>query len=144
MSLLQEHKNERRSRILAAARELIAHGGYEKLSMRTLAEKSRVSVPTLYNLFGSKHAILAAEMQETFTAIARSLEQAPRGDAIDRAGTLLEAGVRNMLAVPAFNRELVQVMLTHREMDPLRHQIEDQYIGFMAANLRAGQSDGEL
>jgi len=144
MGLLEEQKNERRSRILAAARKLIAERGYEALSMRTLAHASRVSVPTLYNLFGSKHAILAAEMQETFADISRSLEQAPRGDALHRAATLLDAGIRNMLAVPGFARELVHVMLTHREMDSLRHQVEHQYIAFMAGNLRAGQADGEL
>ena len=144
MGLLQEHKDERRRRIVAAARKLMAERGYEALSMRTLAEASRVSVPTLYNLFGSKHAILAAEMQDTFADIARSLEQAPRGDALHRAGTLLDAGIRNMLAVPGFARELVHVMLTHREMDSLRLEVEQQYIAFMAGNLRAGQADGEL
>src|SRR5215468_1746325 len=106
MGLLEEQKNERKSRILAAARKLIADRGYEALSMRTLARASRVSVPTLYNLFGSKHAILAAEMQETFANVARALGEAPSGDAIDRAGALLEAGLRNMLAVPEYNRAL--------------------------------------
>src|SRR5690348_1381053 len=107
MGLLQEHKDERRRRILEAARHLMAERGYEGLSMRTLADASRVSVPTLYNLFGSKHAILAAEMQDTFADIARSLEGAPRGNALQRAATMLEAGIRNMLAVPGFARELV-------------------------------------
>ena len=144
MGLLQEHKDERRRRILEAARHLMAERGFEALSMRALADASRVSVPTLYNLFGSKHAILAAEMQDTFADIARSIEQAPSGDALHRAATLLEAGIRNMLAVPGFARELVHVMLTHREMDPMRHQIEQQYIAFMAANLRAGQAEGAL
>jgi AcrR family transcriptional regulator len=144
MGLLEEHKSERKSRILAAARKLIADKGYEALSMRTLAHASRVSVPTLYNLFGSKHAILAAEMQETFANIARALATVPSGDAIDRAAALLEAGLRNMLDVPDYNRALVHIMLSHRETDPIRHDIEDRYIDMMAANLAAGQADGEL
>src|SRR5688572_18582549 len=43
---------ERRQRILAAARAIVAARGYEALTMRELAQKSRVTVPTLYNLIG--------------------------------------------------------------------------------------------
>ncbi|MGH9362599.1 MAG: TetR/AcrR family transcriptional regulator, partial [Thermoanaerobaculia bacterium] len=72
MSLLEEHKAERRARILAAARELIAERGYEGLTMRDLAHASRVSVPTLYNLFGGKQAILLGELEETFERVVAS------------------------------------------------------------------------
>jgi AcrR family transcriptional regulator len=144
MSLIDEQKAERRARILAAARRLIADHGYDALSMRTLARESRVSVPTLYNLFGSKHALLAAEMQETFADVSRALELAPKGDVLDRAETLLDAGVRNLTAMPGFHRELVHVMLTTPETDPIRLEIEEQYIAVMAGNLRAGQAEGEL
>jgi AcrR family transcriptional regulator len=60
MSLFEEHKAERRARIISAARELVTKHGYDGLTMRDLAAAARVSVPTLYNLFGGKDAILAA------------------------------------------------------------------------------------
>jgi AcrR family transcriptional regulator len=144
MSLHEENKAERRSRIIAAARRLIARDGYDGLNMRALADAARVSVPTLYNLFGSKHAILAAEMQEAFQSIASAFDLKKRGDAVERAGALLQAGIKNLLAVPGYYRELVQIMLTSREPDELRRSIEDQYCALMAGNLRAGQADGEL
>ena len=50
----------RRDRILDAARELISDQGYEHLTMRTLAEASGVTVPTIYNLIGNKDAVLGA------------------------------------------------------------------------------------
>ena len=42
MSLFDEHKAERRARILTAARKLIADRGYDGLTMRDLARASRV------------------------------------------------------------------------------------------------------
>ena len=53
---------ERRQRILAAAREIIAGRGYEALTMRELARASRVTVPTLYNLIGGKQAVLGRRL----------------------------------------------------------------------------------
>ncbi len=144
MSLHEENKAERRRRVIAAARRLIAEHGYEGLNMRALADAARVSVPTLYNLFGSKHAILAAEMQEAFANVAAVVDPKKRGDAIERAAALLQAGIGNLLAVPGFYRELVHVMLTSRDTDELRRSFEDQYAALMADNLRAGQCAGEL
>src|SRR5438067_863531 len=143
MGLHEENKAERRGRIVAAARCLIAEHGYEGLNMRALADAARVSVPTLYNLFGSKHAILAAEMQDAFGSIAAAFDLKKRGDAVERAATLLSAGIRNLVAVPGYYRELVHVMLASSETDELRRSIEDQYAALMAGNLRAGQADGE-
>ena len=55
---------ERRERILEAAREIIADKGYEALTMRDLARASCVTVPTVYNLVGSKDRVLLAAVEE--------------------------------------------------------------------------------
>ena len=47
---------ERRERILEAARGLVERGGYDGLTMRSLATASGVTVPTVYNLIGGKEA----------------------------------------------------------------------------------------
>lgn len=44
MSLFEEHKAERRARIIAAARALVTKHGYDGLTMRDLAAAARVSV----------------------------------------------------------------------------------------------------
>lgn len=144
MGLLEQNKAERRRRILSAARRLIGARGYDGLTMRELARASRVSVPTLYNLFGCKDAILAAEMQDTFAAVARELQSSVRGDCIDRAFALYDAGFRQLLEAPAYYRELVGVFLTARETDDLRRRIDALYVAAMADNLRAGQAAGVL
>jgi len=144
MSLLEEHKAERRARILAAARELIAERGYDGLTMRDLAQASRVSVPTLYNLFGGKQAILLGELEETFERIVASTRSAPGGSAVERAFTGCEAANRELLAEPGYSRALVHLFLTSAEARPLRRKNRDRYVAMMAGELRCGQAAGDV
>jgi AcrR family transcriptional regulator len=71
---------ERRQRILGAARRLVAERGYEALTMRELAQVSRVTVPTLYNLIGGK-AVLSAPWRQTRASSGRSATRAEPGRA---------------------------------------------------------------
>lgn len=144
MSLLVEHKAERRARILAAARRLIAERGFDGLTMRELARASRVSVPTVYNLFGGKQAVLMAELEETFALVVRSLASAGGHSVVERAFAMCEAGNRDLLAVPAYSRELMHVFLLSEATRPLRLKINDRYVGLMAGVLRDGQAAGDL
>lgn len=57
---------ERRRRILAEARSMIAESGLEGLNIRELAERSRVVHRTIYNAFGSKENLLGFAIQEYF------------------------------------------------------------------------------
>jgi len=144
MSLFDEHKAERRSRILAAARRLIAERGYDGLTMRDLARASHVSVPTLYNLFGGKSALLFAELEETFRTVAASLQTAGEGSVVERAFAVCEAGNRDLLAVPRYSRELVHLFLVSEDTQTIRRTIAERYIAMMAGILRDGQAAGEL
>ncbi|MBI3769661.1 MAG: TetR/AcrR family transcriptional regulator [Deltaproteobacteria bacterium] len=144
MSLLDEHKAERRARILAAARRLIAARGFDGLTMRELARASRVSVPTVYNLFGGKHAVLMAELEETFATVARSLASAGGAGVVDRAFAMCEAGNRDLLAVPAYSRELVRVFLVAEETRAMRRTIHERYVALMAGVLCDGQAAGDV
>jgi AcrR family transcriptional regulator len=144
MSLLAEHQAERRARILAAARRLIAERGFDGLTMRELARVSRVSVPTVYNLFGGKQAVLMAELEETFAMVARSLAGAGGRSVVERAFAMCEAGNRDLLAVPAYSRELMHIFLLSEATRPLRLKINDRYVALMAGVLRDGQAAGDL
>ena len=75
MSLFEEHKAERRERILIAARKLVGEGGYDGLTMRDLARAARVSVPTLYNLFGSKDQLVEAYLDARTDATRDQVER---------------------------------------------------------------------
>jgi len=66
MDLVTRQREERKQRILAMARQMIAEQGYDGVTMRDLAEKSLVSVPTLYNLFGGKNELLLSAVESYF------------------------------------------------------------------------------
>lgn len=142
MSLLDEHKAERRARIGKVARQLVVERGYEGLTMRELAQKARVAVPTLYNLFGSKDAILVAELEASARVIASSLLA---GDSFfSRAKATFEAGMRMVEEQPDFYRECMFMFLTSTETAEMRHRMEDGYIAIMASNLVAAKAAGQL
>ncbi|HEU0037161.1 MAG TPA: helix-turn-helix domain-containing protein [Kofleriaceae bacterium] len=143
MSLFDEHKAERKDRILAAARKLIVKHGYDGLTMRELARAARVSVPTLYNLFGSKDAILVAELE---AAAARMAAKLPRtGDSFfERGMVAFEAGMQLIEEAPEFFRAAMRMFLTSPETGAIRRRIEDGFIAVMAANLDAAKRAGQL
>jgi len=143
MSLFEEHKAERRARILAAARTLIAERGYDGLTMRDLARAARVSVPTLYNLFGSKDLIVAAELEAGASRIAARVPAAGSGF-FARGAAAFDAGMAMIEEAPEFFRAAMRMFLTSPESAPLRHRIEDGFIAIMAANLVAAKQAGQL
>lgn len=55
-----ENMEQRRQRILDAARSIIVQSGVDGLTTRGIAEAAGVTAPTLYNLIGSKDDIIRA------------------------------------------------------------------------------------
>jgi AcrR family transcriptional regulator len=143
MSLMDEHKAERRARIQKVARQLVATRGYEGLTMRELAQAARVAVPTLYNLFGSKDAILVAELEAQAREIAAHLPDG--GDSFFARGmAAFETGMRLVETAPDLYRAVMQMFLTSPESAGMRHRLEDGYIAIMASNLHAAKAAGQL
>ena len=64
MNTRETNKAIRRRRILDAARQILADGGYGDLTTRGLAEAAGVTVPTIYNLLGGKDEVLATLIAE--------------------------------------------------------------------------------
>ncbi len=59
-----ENMARRRSVILAEARSMIAQDGFESLKLRDLAQRAKVTVPTIYNLIGGKDEILGEIIED--------------------------------------------------------------------------------
>ena len=143
MGLLEEHKAERRERIVKAAKKLVAERGYDGLTMRDLADAARVSVPTLYNLFGSKDAILVTELEAMASAIARALPTSGESF-LERGMAAFDAGMKILEASPAFFRAVIQMFLTSPETGEVRERVELGFVKIMEANLRAAKAAGQL
>ncbi len=70
----EREKEEMRNRILAAARTLFLNQGYEKTSIRNIADSIEYSPGTIYLYFKDKNELLFALHQESFTGLIRSFE----------------------------------------------------------------------
>ena len=85
-----DRQERTRSDVLQAARELIAGGGVESLSMRRLAERAGVAVGTLYNQFGDRDGILVAVVSNGLDGLERSLDEGAAADPIDATRQVFE------------------------------------------------------
>ncbi len=90
MGLLEEQTEERKRRILAAVRRMISDGGYEGVTIRELAKESRVSVPTLYKLFGGKHDLLFAAVESDYANLLKATRGQVTGGGLERIFSLVE------------------------------------------------------
>ncbi len=70
----------RRGRVLDAALELAAEGGYDAVQMRDVAARAQVALGTIYRYFSSKDHLLAACQVELWRAQAdRLVDRPPEG-----------------------------------------------------------------
>ncbi|MCX7709284.1 MAG: TetR/AcrR family transcriptional regulator [Clostridia bacterium] len=67
---------ENRSYILNCALELFASHGYDAVGVQEVAEKARVTKPTLYHYFGSKKGLLEAALNENFVHMEEKIRKA--------------------------------------------------------------------
>jgi AcrR family transcriptional regulator len=129
--------NRRRQRILAAARKVISEQGYDRLTMRSLAEASGVTVPTIYNLIGNKDAVLGATIRDGTMRFFGEVEPGANPIAI------LEKNVTELLLQPAYYRPLLQVLLHGRARDAMA-EIDALYLRHLVEALEAMLEREEL
>ncbi|MCG8589601.1 MAG: TetR/AcrR family transcriptional regulator [Proteobacteria bacterium] len=109
MDLLAEQRRERKRRVLDTARRLIEERGYEAVSMRELARESRVSVPTLYKLFGDKNALLLRAVESQFVALLNLIDRAHMEDGLELLLALPEGCAREILRTRKYSRSVIGV-----------------------------------
>jgi AcrR family transcriptional regulator len=76
---VQKRSRERVGAILKAAEELLADGGVEALTTRSLASYSGIPVATIYRYFQDRDAIIAAYLDRELASIDRAVEEAMTG-----------------------------------------------------------------
>jgi AcrR family transcriptional regulator len=72
----EREREEVRRKILEAARELFTTEGYERVTMRRIAEAIEYSPTTIYNHFEDKSALVDALCEEDFSRLLRSMGEA--------------------------------------------------------------------
>jgi AcrR family transcriptional regulator len=109
-NLVSRQREERRERILEVARQLIAERGYDAVTMRDLAERGLVSVPTLYVLFGSKNELLVAAVESYFVGLLGKVEVVSSGSGLSRILSLVETLSSETPRHAAYARSLVDFL----------------------------------
>ena len=95
---LTEKQAERRRRVLVAAIELAAEGGYDGVQMREVADRADVALGTVYHYFTSKDHRLAESMTVWLAGLEASIERRPAvGDTtLERVLDILRRTTRGM------------------------------------------------
>ncbi len=70
-----KQKSMRRKRILEATMTLLAEKGYADSSLQEIAELAELTVPTIYNYFGSKSHIVLELVFEQQDALSKQLDE---------------------------------------------------------------------
>ena len=124
MKLLAQQMEERRERILAAARETIGERGYAALTMRDLARASRVTVPTIYNLVGGKEDVLLAAVADQTERFVAAIDQVDADTAAGRLARVIDASGRELLRAPRYYRALVPLLFGSQTATLARQEVE--------------------
>jgi AcrR family transcriptional regulator len=135
MDLVTEQRLARRAAILAAARQMIAEMGYEAVTVRDLAERCRVSVPTLYNQFGGKDALLAAAVEEHFVGVLNTADLAAARPGFERLERVVSQCAAQLLTLAAYHRRLIEAFASLEQTTAVRQRIAEGLTAVFAAEL---------
>jgi AcrR family transcriptional regulator len=111
---LTKSQAARRERVLRAALDLGAVGGYDAVQMRDVATSAGVALGTIYRYFASKDHLLAAAMVEWTHDLERRVGQRPpKGDTIQqRVDDVLGRATRAMEREPKLSEAVVTALLS--------------------------------
>jgi AcrR family transcriptional regulator len=111
---LTKSQAARRQRVLVAALQLGADGGYDAVQMRDVAASAEVALGTIYRYFPSKDALLAAAMVEWMEDLERRVSaRAPRGATTsERVYDVLRRAVATMERQPALAEAVVRALIS--------------------------------
>ena len=105
-------QQDRRRRLIDAAFELGAEGGYEAVQMREISVTANVALATIYRYFSSKDDLLAAAMTEWTVRLRNRVQQSPpRGaTAADQMVDVLHRACKAMERQPKLSEALVRAL----------------------------------
>ena len=111
-STLTRNQAARRDRVIRAALELAAEGGYDVVQMRDVAGRAQVALGTIYRYFPSKDALLLAVMVQWLGDLEqRVMRRPPAGnDTVVRVMDVLGRALRSMDREPKLTAAVIAAM----------------------------------
>jgi AcrR family transcriptional regulator len=144
MDLVTEQRLARGAAILEAARRMIAEVGYEAVTVRDLAERCRVSVPTLYNQFGGKDQLLGAAIEEHFLGVLNGAELSEADSGFDRLRRIIDQIAEQLLALAAYHRRLLKAFASLDQTVAVQQRIAEQLTVVLDQELQTMQANRQL
>jgi len=144
MRQIDTAQKARRQRILAATREALAERGYEGLTIRELAQRSGVSVPTLYNQFGGKDDLIRAAVEEHFRGILAEIEPHGAHSGLDRIQQLVARAIGGITNQPRYHRALLGAFARTPETAPLHTNLAVELVSYLRQALQLMSAEGQL
>ncbi len=115
----ERERSEIRRKILDAARELFAAEGYERVTMRALADAIEYSPTTIYHHFEDKDDLVKALCEEDFARLLGALSTAPApDDPVQEIRQLGRAYAAFGLEWPNHYRFMFMTPAKHHELEP--------------------------
>lgn len=145
-SLRQRKKADLRRAILVAARASFLQKGYEASRVEDLAAAVGVSVPTLYNYFPSKDAVLQALIRENLRLWARELllQTTGRGSVRAQLRAFYRRMAREMQADVDLWRAVARTDALNFARWPEQRQAEAAEHDYLERILDSGRNRGEI
>ena len=144
MDLMSEQNQERGDRILEATRELLAERGYSAVTVRELARRCGVSVPTLYNRFGGKDELIARAVQSQFFQVLSSLEDEGEPLGHPRLIALVGRVAEGIVELADYHRALLQAFSQVRETGAIHQNLAQELISALIVQLAEMRRRREL
>jgi TetR/AcrR family transcriptional regulator, cholesterol catabolism regulator len=137
---LTANQAARRERVLEAAMQLAADGGYDAVQMRSVASTANVALGTIYRYFTSKDHLLAAALVSWATDLQHRIEQRPpRGDTLDeRVVDVLRRATRAIERNPQLAAAMVTAITSP---DPAVQSCQREMSAVLAAVISAPLAD---
>jgi AcrR family transcriptional regulator len=112
---LTKGQEARRQRVVRAAFELAAQGGYDAVQMRDVAATADVALGTIYRYFSSKDHLLAEVQVAWVRDLSRRVHARPprNGTVADRAVDVLRRATRAMESEPKLAQALVTALASN-------------------------------
>lgn len=145
---LTPQQAERRARVIRAALELGAEGGYDAVQMREVSARAGVALGTVYRYFVSKDHLLSAAMAEWTGDLRERLRRVPPrgGEPVDRLVEVFARACRALERQPRLTAALISALAgsddgVHRNAGEVRGQIAAMASGILEPlepDVRAG------
>lgn len=139
----EQAKAERRTRIVQATYALLREVGMDGISIKLVAERAEVSAATVYNLFGTKNAILKQVLDLDLEQFEARVARLKSKDALQRIFDAVHVAARLYEDDPGFYRATMMVRPVSGAPDVYAAR-RDPRLAFWRGMIEAAVAEGHL